>query len=463
MKRLAILVSTVLLLAGSRGTLVSGQSRPAPSPDPQSYSTATTAILVDVVVRDRKGKPVTDLTAADFEVYEDRVAQKIDTFTRVTRGGGIGVDVRWKQPGSTVAIFPAGSVPPPSQARDAADQATTALVFDHLGEESLGLAQKATLDYVPMSGDSDVRVGVFATEPSVRVVQSFTTDRSAVRRAVSEIMPAGTSADQQKAQRRDEVMDRRRELQMAQLSQSTAAATAATAANGGQMGLTEAELRMLEMERTQIDGFDLLDREHKGYDTTLALMGVIRSLAETPGRKSIVFFSEGLPVSPVLSARFDDLIDAANRSNVTVYAVDANGLRTKSNSADTRKQLQEFTDDRMMQVLSGSSRSDQPMTRGFERVEDMVRLDSRTGLARLAEDTGGFLVEQSNNLTPAFRRIDEDNQFHYMLSYTPRNTVFDGKFRQIVVKSRRAGAQVFARKGYRATRAPSFTPGVRTV
>ena len=331
MKRLAILVSTAVLLAGSRGTLVSGQSRPASSPDPQSYSTATTAILVDVVVRDRKGKPVTDLTAADFEVYEDRVAQKIDTFTRVTRGGGIGVDVKWKHPGATVAIFPAGSVPPPSQARDAADQATTALVFDHLGEESLGLAQKATLEYVPMSGDSDVRVGVFATEPGVRVVQSYTTDRSAVRRAVSQIMPAGTSADQQKAERRDEVMDRRRELQMAQLSQSTAAATAATAANGGQMGLTEAELRMLEMERTQIDGFDQLDREHKGYDTTLALMGVIRSLAETPGRKSIVFFSEGLPVSPVLSARFDDLIDAANRSNVTVYAVDANGLRTRSN------------------------------------------------------------------------------------------------------------------------------------
>ena len=455
MKRLAILVSTAVLLAGSRGTLVSGQSRPATPPDPQSYSTATTAILVDVVVRDRKGKPVTDLTAADFEVFEDRVAQKIDTFTRVTRGGGIGVDVKWKHPGATVAIFPAGSVPPPSQARDAADQATTALVFDHLGDESLGLAQKATLEYVPMSGESDVRVGVFATEPTVRVVQSYTTDRSAVRRAVSEIMPAGTSAAQQKAERRDELMDRRRELQMLQLSQSTAAANATTAANGGQIGLTEAELRMLEMERTQIDGFDQLDREHKGYDTTLALLGVIRSLAETPGRKSIVFFSEGLPVSPVLSAKFDDLIDAANRSNVTLYAVDANGLSTRTSFADTRKQLQEFTDDRMMQNISGSSGTNQPLTRGFERVEDTVRLDSRTGLARLAEDTGGFLVEQSNNLTPAFRRIDEDNQFHYMLSYTPRNTVFDGKFREIVVKSRRSGAQVFARKGYRATRAPS--------
>jgi VWFA-related protein len=458
MKRCAVLVSTALLLAGSRGTLVSGQSQPSSSPAPQSYTTATTAILVDVVVRDRKGRPVIDMTAGEFEVYEDRVAQKIDTFTRVTRGGGIGLDVKWKQPGSTVAIFPPGSVPPASQAQEGADQATTALVFDHLSEEALGLAQNATLQYVPMSGESDVRVGVFATDPGIRVMQGYTTDRSAIRRAVSQIMPAGTSAAQLKAERRDEVMERRRELQNDQLTVTTSTAAGASAATGGgRVAQSEIELRLLEMERTMIDGFDTLDRNHKGYDTTLSLMRVIRSLAETPGRKAIVLFSEGLPVSPVLSARFDDLIDAANRSNVTVYAVDANGLRTKSNSADTRKQIQEFTDDRLMQNMSGSSGGDQPLSRGLERVEDMVRLDSRTGLARLAQDTGGFLVEQSNNLTTAFKRIDEDNQFHYMLSYTPRNTVFDGKFREILVKVRRPATEVFARKGYRATRAPSST------
>jgi VWFA-related protein len=457
MTKRAVVVLTALTVTawpGTRHAIHAAQER-----SPQSYSTATTAILVDVVVRDRKGRPVTDLTVGDFELYEDRVAQKIDTFTRVTRGGGIGVDVRWKRPGSTVAILPPGSLPPTLPGQDAADQATTALVFDHLSEEALGLAQKATLDYVPMTGESDVRVGVFATDPGIRVMHGYTTDRSVIRRAVSQIMPADSSAADQKAERRDEIMDRRRELQGEQLTMAAATATGGAggtlAASGSQMGQTEIELRLLEMERAMIDGFDALDRDHKGYDTTLALIRVIRSLAENPGRKSIVLFSEGLPVSPVLSARFDDLIDAANRSNVTVYAVDANGLRTKSSSADTRKQLQEFTDDRMMQNVSGGSGSNRPMTRDLERVEDMVKLDSRTGLARIAEDTGGFLVEESNNLTRAFKRIDEDNQFHYMLTYTPRNTVFDGKFREILVRSRRSGTEVFARKGYRATRMPS--------
>ena len=223
------------------------------------------------------------------------------------------------------------------------------------------------------------------------------------------------------------------------------------------MGLTEAELRMLEMERTQIDGFDQLDREHKGYDTTLALMGVIRSLAETPGRKSIVFFSEGLPVSPVLSARFDDLIDAANRSNVTVYAVDANGLRTRSNSADTRKQIQEFTDDRMMQNISGGSGSDQPLSRGFETSRGH-------GQARLADGPGPARRRHRRVPRGAVQQPDAGLQAHRRGQPVPLpadatrhatrcSTASSARF---VVKSRRSGAQVFARKGYRATRAPGL-------
>ena len=96
---------------------------------------------------------------------------------------------------------------PRCQVRTPPSQATTALVFDHLSEEALGLAQKATLEYVPMTGESDVRVGVFATDPGIRVMHGYTTDRSAIRRAVSQIMPAGSSAADQKAERRDEIMD----------------------------------------------------------------------------------------------------------------------------------------------------------------------------------------------------------------------------------------------------------------
>src|SRR3954463_2332208 len=52
------------------------QSRQAPSQRPK-FGTSTAAVLVDVVVRDKKGKPVAGLTAEDFAVFEDGVPQKI--------------------------------------------------------------------------------------------------------------------------------------------------------------------------------------------------------------------------------------------------------------------------------------------------------------------------------------------------------------------------------------------------
>jgi len=438
------------------GAAVLASQSAVPQRDRQSYTSATTAILVDVVVRDKKGRPVTDLSAADFDVAEDGVPQKVDTFTRVSHGSGIGVGVAWRSPGKTIAVTPtAPQLPAASPA--VMDDATTAIVFDHLSSDSLRLAQRATLDYVPMSGESSVRVGVFATDPGIRVVQRYTTDRELVRRAVAHVMPSGTSAEEEKMDRNDELIARRRELE-GQTQSAVAGVLAGTgsalASNASELGERENELKMIQTELNMIRSFDNFDREHRGYDTSHALLAVVQSLSYFPGRKTIVFFSEGLPVSPVLAARLDYVIEAANRANVTAYTVDAKGLRAKSTLTNTRKEMEAFGEDRLSQVATGTDRTEQPLTMAFERVEDTLKLDSRTGLARLAEDTGGFLVEQSNDLSAAFRRIDEDNQFHYLLTYSPRNDVFDGKFRAIQVKVQRRGTQVFARKGYRATRTP---------
>src|SRR4051794_32504646 len=100
MTRPCVAVTAVLCLAVAAGGRPAAQ-RAEPPRDRQAFNAATTAILVDVIVSDRKGHPVSDLTAADFEVAEDGVPQKVDTFARVSRGGGIGVGVAWKSPEST--------------------------------------------------------------------------------------------------------------------------------------------------------------------------------------------------------------------------------------------------------------------------------------------------------------------------------------------------------------------------
>ena len=429
----------------------------------QAITSTATAILVDAVVRDRNGKLLTDLSASDFEVFEDGSRQTIDSFTRVSHGGGIGVGVAWRVPDRTVAINPTARHETPAAAVPNEDAATVALVYDHLSSEALHLAQKATLAYVPLEGESPVRIGVFAGEPGPRVVQSYTTDRVAVRRAVADIMPAGVSMAEQKAERGDTLTARRREIdaENARVLASTASATGALLArNGAEMGAREMERALIQTELNMMRSFDNFDRSHKGYDTAAVLTSVIRSLSVYPGRKTIVFFSEGLPVTPSLTSRLDAVIDTANRANVTVYAVDAKGLRADSPLSAARKEMTTFVEDRTQQSSVGTDRTDQPLTMAMERVEDTIKLDSRTGLARLAEETGGFLVEPSNDLSSSFRRIDEDNQFHYLLTYSPSNTLFDGRFRAIKVVVRRSGAHVFARKGYRALRTtPSADTG----
>ncbi|PYR53909.1 MAG: hypothetical protein DMF91_27680, partial [Acidobacteria bacterium] len=229
----------------SAGLGAAARTPQAAQHDRQSYTSATTAILVDVVVRDKKGRPVADLSETDFEVAEDGVPQKIDTFTRMSHGGGIGVGVAWRSPGNTVAVTP--TTPHPAAASTAViDEATTALVFDHLSSDSLRLAQKATLDYVPMHGESSARVGVFATDPGIRVLQRYTTDWALVRQAVAHVVPSGTSVEEEKAERTDELMTRRRELQGETQSAAAGAVAgigAALARNASELGERENELR----------------------------------------------------------------------------------------------------------------------------------------------------------------------------------------------------------------------------
>ena len=446
--------SAVVLLLAGWGAIPHSESQPPDQRKP-AYAVAATAVVVDVIARDRTGRPVTDLDARDFELFEDGVLQKLETFNRVSRGSGIGVGVTWKPTTSptAVSLSPVGTA-----TQDVEADGATAIVFDHLTAESLRLAQQATLAYVPLTGTLPGRIAVFATEPGVRLLQAYTTDPTLIRRAVARLVPYGSSAQETRAERRDELLGRRR-----QLGSETEAAAAGGAVGSGEvlstnaseLGNRENERRLVQTELNMIRAFEDLDREQKGVDTSLALLTTIRSLAEYPGRKAVVFFSEGLPVSPALSAKLDAVIDAAGRANVTAYAVDAKGLRGTTSTATLLKEVTAHADERLAQVSSGGNRTNEPLTLAFERIEDTLKLDSRTGLARLAEETGGFLVEHSNDLASAFRRIEEDSHFQYRLTYSPRNTAFDGKFRSIRVKVRRPSTQVFARRGYRALRAPA--------
>ena len=446
--------ATVAIVALALETAAAGQSSTrAPQPQAGSYAAGTTAVLVDVVVRDKRGRPVVDLRADEFEVFEDMVRQTLGSFGVVERAGGINIKVGRRV--SAPAAAPDSTLPE-SGASVPADGPTVAIVFDALRPEPLALAQKAALSYLPMMGESEARVGVFTSDPGLRVLQTYTDDLSLARRAVYSVSAAGTTKQDAEAERRQALNERLVSLDALGVGRDSTAfgpeagrnTTAAQAIVEQQM--TELEMRMLR-------NFDSLDREHRGLGSADALLAVIQSLALSPGRKTLVYLSEGLPVSPAMQARLDWLVSAANRANVSVYTIDAAGLRAESALAETRREVEAAGQERLRQTAASRDPTNGPLTRVVERTEDLLRLDPHGGLARLADDTGGFLIRDTNDLGSAFRRITEDNRFHYLLTYSPSNVEFDGKFRKIQVRVKRDGVQVFARKGYLAVRGPSAT------
>ncbi len=309
-----------------------------------------------------------------------------------------------------------------------------------------------------MAGELPDSMAVFAIDLQVNLVQPFTRDPSIVRAGLNRVGGLNASQFQPRDRRIVELQERRLTL-APQLTATTVAQRGAPTAAGTQaIGSIEVELAQNRMESRMLEMFDTLEREQQGYSTTNALLSVVASLQETPGRKTIVFFSEGLAVPPAAQAAFRSVVDTANRANVTIYTVDASGLRAESTIGDVRREMNAAGADRISQIENGSLPVNGAMLRMMERNEDMLRMDPHTGLGDLARETGGFLVRDTNNLPSAFRRIEEDMRFHYVLTYAPSNQNFDGQFREIDVKVRRPGARVFARRGYFAVRSLSPMP-----
>jgi VWFA-related protein len=73
-------------------------------------------------------------------------------------------------------------------------------------------------------------------------------------------------------------------------------------------------------------------------------------------------------------------------------------------------------------------------------------------MEQLTHDTGGRVINVGNNgkkLQEAFDQIQDELRTQYLVSYTPKNQQFDGKFRSIYLDCGR-DAKVTTRKGYYA-------------
>ena len=445
--RIAVVAVAVALVAAGPAAQT---QQPPPARASGTVQAETTAILVDVVVRDKHGQPVTDLTTADFELYEDGVLQEIGALTRYAAeaDGGVAASTTPEPP---VAATPASRPKP-----EPTPEPVIALVFDRLTPEARVLTRKAALAYIGQREQSGARIAVFGIDLSLLTYQTYTRDAALLRKAVEEVGVRNVAQFNSQAGKARELAQQSEAAANSMAALQAGGQGAAAAAQGG-AGPGAADAKAAEMQQRTLETFEMLEQDQQGLSTSNALLAIVNSMRALPGRKSVIFFSEGMAIPSNVAARFRSVIDTANRANVSIYAMDAIGLRAESTSKDTREGINKAAD-RMLRRNPTSDVVGAPMTEALERNEGLLRNDPHSGLGELAEGTGGILIGNTNDLTGGFKRIDQDMRNYYMLSYVPKNDRFDGKFRTISVKVKRGGTDVAARKGYYAVRGAGPTP-----
>jgi VWFA-related protein len=439
--------------------LLNGQ-QPAPQNQDDVVRVRTKEVRLDIVVKDKKGRLVKDLAPSDFEVMEDGVLQQIQSFRFVNREAA---ETNANGKPNPEAPSPAPSGPTTT---NRTTPGVTALVFDRLSPEARSLARKAGLAYAQEGMAGGDFTGVFRIDQSLVTVQSFTDNSNLVKEAVGQATSATGSTYASGAQRNRDIADRSaavdREIDTSASTAASAGASqnsAAASAAGAAIGQLAAEQQFLQMEASMIQQYETLERDQQGFATINGLLAVINPMRNLPGRKTVIFFSEGIALPTSVQTKFPAVISAANRANVSIYTIDAAGLRTDSGVGDAARELNQIASQRMAQQASGNDRGmNGPAMKSLERNEDLLRFDPRGALGELADETGGFLIHDTNNLTDGLRRINDDMHGYYMVTYIPKNEDYDGRFRHISVKLNKSNFDLQTRKGYYAVESVTDLP-----
>jgi len=193
-----------------------------------------------------------------------------------------------------------------------------------------------------------------------------------------------------------------------------------------------------------------------------ALNLVIRGARSLPGRKAVIFVSEGFQmIVPELTgtplaqgavqksepdsrvrAALDRVVDSATRAGVVIYSLDARGLQTGGLQAGDN--LKSAKPD--VGVMDALVREQAANRVGFNR-------DTQEGLAYVAEQTGGFAILNNNDIAKGLGRITDDVRGYYVIGYVPQGGTFakpgeKASLHKIAVKVARPGLRVKTRKQF---------------
>jgi VWFA-related protein len=425
MTRREIAPAVLVLVSAAALAAQEAQKPAAPPPvETPTFPAQVEQVIVDVVVTDKKGNSIRGLTQADMTVTEDGVAQQIVSFEAV------------QVPDQPSAVPP----PPPRVTVNTTPEErrgrTFVILFDDMNITpwKANQAKAAVASFLEKGTREGDRVTLISSAGGVwwtarmeagrtklldmvkRFDGRFIPDTSMERMSDYEAMRIHVYRDPQVAAR----VLRRYETYgvTAVMTQRQDAASSMTAGTVDDPYITgrasEVYYQAVTRLRTTLD----------------ALERALNGLAGAKGRKSVILVSEGF-IHDINVDEFKRVNEASRRANAAIYFLNARGLEGMPLA---------------MTAQFGPALPDQDV--GFAFAET---LDAVAGADVVSDDSGGFTVRNTNNLSAGIQRIASETQAYYLLGYIPSNTARDGKFRKIQVKlASSKGREVRARKGYYA-------------
>lgn len=421
---------SIVMLAAAGAALAQSPQTPEQNASSPLVRSTSQEVVLDMIVRDKKGHVVRDLKPEEIEVTDNGTKQKITSFRLVEGVAGSG-----KNAESTTSGRP---MDPLRQVR------LVTIAFERLGQDtSRALARQAALDLLKNEAGPNLYFGVFTIDQRLSVLQQYTSDKELIQKAIQKATSGTYSLY---ADESDRIA---KELQAASLA---GAAGPEPAGNNGPPDTTAiVASRMAEMTLNMLQFSSAMDRTQTGRASIFSLLALIKGQARLPGRKTLLYFTEGLYVPDNLTEQFHSMIGVANRANVSVYAVDAKGLVTYGQNSGASAMLASAAASSRSQALAPPGSAVRPdQAKALDLARDATRGNLQNSLAELSESTGGFLIANSNDLRVPLRQVSEDINRYYEAAYSPQIEKYDGSFRKIAVRLSRPDVHIQTRSGYYA-------------
>lgn len=402
----------------------------------------THMVQVNVIVLGRHGRPVSGLTRKDFEVFDNGKPQAISVFRQVVS----------RPPTVSPKPLPVDTFSNLQERSGAVAPSVTVILLDALNTPAMdqAYARDQVITFLKHLKPND-RVAIYVLGSQLMILHDFTSNIAPLLKAVHDypgqiITQLHAMVKMPKAVIGGGVSEHGSGGSVASavgpganIAAELGSAVGSPGANSVGAQVAAANAAMRHQRQVEREAYTA----ERVKITSDALIAIANHMAGLPGRKNLVWISDGFPMLGGLdrglhanrpdnsageqgshNAWVARTVQALNNVNLAIYPVEASGLTAASSVELTQENV---------------------ATGHFNLVNNGV-----SAMRALARHTGGRAIYDTNDIAGSIGRVVNNSKVTYILAYYPNNVKWNGEYRKIKVRVDRPGVRLQYRHGYAA-------------